>query len=316
MAKSDDEGEAICFSCSEPLPDDGTMMTCTDCRYSYHLGSCSGVLESTYKSKGAKRKNWKCPTCVTVKSRGNQASVKQKHDLDIGAELEAINRKLSELMSIKEKVDSLLSIKETVDKMEHSVEMLSEKYDDVLSQLKRQDRDITSLRKRVEELENSDSAKEIKNLKKEVNELEQYGRRQNLEVHGIPQSENENLLTKLNDVAVKLSLAQLTERDVEAIHRLPSKPDKIPVVLVRFSSRGTKETWLSKKREIREARHQVYFHENLTRQNKKLLWMAKTKAEEMHFRFVWTANGKLFARKRPGDRVIKIECEDDLAKMT
>lgn len=40
--------------------------------------------------------------------------------------------------------------------------------------------------------------------------------------------------------------------------------------------------------------------------------MAKTRAEEMHYRFVWFSNGKVLAKKQPG--VVRIKSEDDLSK--
>lgn len=74
----------------------------------------------------------------------------------------------------------------------------------------------------------------------------------NLEVHGLPQHTEENLLDKLNALATELDLPELSETDIEAVHRLSSKPKETGAVtaapvLVRFSSRVTKEAWLEKK---------------------------------------------------------------------
>lgn len=91
-------------------------------------------------------------------------------------------------------------------------------------QLSRQDKDRISLTKPVKDSENRDNWEEVKRLKKEVNKLEQYGRKQNPEVHGLLKSENKSLLSRPNDLAEKLSLSKLNDRDVEATHRLPSKP--------------------------------------------------------------------------------------------
>lgn len=37
--------------CSEPFPDDNLSLKCIECTFDYHLRTCSGVAETTYKSK-------------------------------------------------------------------------------------------------------------------------------------------------------------------------------------------------------------------------------------------------------------------------
>lgn len=55
--------------------------------------------------------------------------------------------------------------------------------------------------------------------------------------------------------------------------------------------------------------------DNLTPQNKKLLWMMRVKAEQKHYQFAWQKNGQMFVRKAPGERAISIQCEADLDKI-
>lgn len=52
--------------------------------------------------------------------------------------------------------------------------------------------------------------------------------------------------------------------------------------------------------------------ENLTAQTKRLLWLAKTKATEMHYQFTWQKGGKIFVRKKSGDRPMSIKNDSDL----
>ncbi|KAH9359759.1 hypothetical protein HPB48_017211 [Haemaphysalis longicornis] len=151
---------------------------------------------------------------------------------------------------------------------------MSNIYDEVIAKLKHQSDDISNLKKRVVKLEAEAREKEVGKLQFKVNELDQYSRRINLEVHGLPQHTNENLLEKLNKLACDLELPPLSERDIEAAHRMPSKNekkgDKHDVVFVRFSSRLTKERWLEKKSELRKANADIFFNENLTAYNKAL----------------------------------------------
>lgn len=146
--------------------------------------------------------------------------------------------------------------------------------------------------------------------------MDQYSRRQNLEIHGLEQAEDENLLNKINNIARKLNIPEVTTREVEAVHRLPSKPDKVPVVLVRFSSRVTKEKWMQQRALLRTKEPGLSFFDNLTARNKHLLWLAKVKAREHAYQFVWQRNGRVLVRKRQGGQVIQIKSEDDLSKIS
>lgn len=235
-------------------------------------------------------------------------------ELDLSKVLTEMNRKLGDLVTIRERVDSLMTIKETVINIETKVQELSDKYDHVLSEMKEQSKEILDLKKRLSDVEMQNNT-EVEELRQEVNKLEQYSRRTNLEIHGLPRSENEDLLCKVNDIARKLELVQLTATDLEDLHRLPPKPGKIPVVLARFVSRVTRDQWLAKRAHLRDTDLNVRFFDNLTAHNKKLLWMTKVKAQEKRYQFVWQKNGNIFVRKAEGNRAIKIGSEVDLGKI-
>ncbi|KAH8009599.1 hypothetical protein HPB51_018444 [Rhipicephalus microplus] len=108
--------------------------------------------------------------------------------------------------------------------MEQSVKHLSEQYDDVLIEMRKQSCEIATLKKRVEKAEAANDPLEIQKLRQHLNYLEQYSRRQNLEIHGIPHSQGEQLLGKLNNLAKQLNLAELTPANIDGLHRLPPKP--------------------------------------------------------------------------------------------
>ncbi|XP_077501509.1 uncharacterized protein LOC144112558 [Amblyomma americanum] len=308
-----------CFSCKVSLTDDKVFLTCAECKSCYHIGTCSGVAENAYKKMSqATKKAWKCPTCKATKARcSSLTSDNTEATVDLAQEIAEIRRMLAEVLTIKEKLETLETIKITVDDIEKSVELMSTKYDEVIARMEKQSADISDLGKRVEKLETKLKEGEIKQLKREVNNLEQYSRRQNLEIHGLQKHNNENLLEKLNLLANDLDLPPLSESDVEAIHRLPTRKDennvdKVAPVLVRFASRVVRDKWLAKKKELRDADSKIFLNENLTTHNKKLLWLMKTKATEKEYKFAWVKNGKLFVRRNARDKIINITTIEDL----
>ncbi|KAH9372210.1 hypothetical protein HPB48_001429 [Haemaphysalis longicornis] len=122
-------------------------------------------------------------------------------------------------------------------------------------------------------------------------------------------------MSKLNDLATEPKLAPLTAADIESLHRLASKPNKIPVVILRFSSRITRDEWMEKRSHLKATKSVVYFLDNLTALNKKQLWMMGERCAEKQYQYAWQVEGKLFSRKADGQCAIRIETEADLDKM-
>lgn len=314
---SGDESLDVCLVCQEIITSDAAAITCTECAFSYHAGNCSGVAEATVRSKPDIGTTWLCATCKGAKLRSSQksAKTKQEKEVDISDKLAVMNRRIAALLPLVSKMDELMTVKETVRNIEIAVENLSANYDTLLLTVDSQTKEIADLKARVEKVECSTPTQELKELKRELNDLDQYSRNRNLEIHGLELTEGENLLSKLNSIGRKLNIAEVTAREIEAIHRLPSKPDKVPVVLVRFESRYTKEKWAEQRPLLKIKEPGVRFFDNLTPYNKQLLWMAKTRALERSYQFTWQRNGKVLVKKKQGDRIIRIKSEDDLEQI-
>lgn len=56
----------------------------------------------------------------------------------------------------------------------------------------------------------------------------------------------------------------------------------------------------------------VYINDELTANNRRLLWMAKTKAKECGWKFVWTRNGHIYAKKSETSLAIIISNNADI----
>ncbi|KAG0416708.1 hypothetical protein HPB47_006198 [Ixodes persulcatus] len=156
---------------------------------------------------------------IATGSRASNSGEEQS-EIDVRALLASINQRLAGLPELKEKVDS----------MERSVQFLSKQFGDFEKTLKVHDTEIKELKRRVTDLEKKDELSRAANdqLQKEVNDLEFRSRRLNLEVHGIPEVQGENLIETLNKVAEKLEVPRLAESDVVALHRLPARQDHAP----------------------------------------------------------------------------------------
>lgn len=195
--------DKTCPKCMKTVSDSSLVMKCSVCDKSYHLGKCSGVTEAAAKNKTeAFFATWNCPQCYSSRLRG---SGNDRTDSDIFAVLIAIQAKLEKMESLPEKVDNI----------EKSISMMSDKYDEVLNVMSRHDAELKELRKRVEAVESRSDTEEVEVLKRTVNDLEYRSCRQNIVIHGITESQNEDLLCKVNEVAQSVGLPDLLPSDAK-----------------------------------------------------------------------------------------------------
>lgn len=323
-----------CAECSECLPPDGKFLTCSKCEVGYHLGkSCSAVTESTYsKMPAAKRSSWKCQTCRSDAGKQPETVSDQGGD-SFSPQLTVVNSKLDTLTTtidaLVKTVQDLVTFKTTVQEvaanvqeLKSSVGLLSSKYDSVFSTVTANQTELATLRSEVETLTSTviSQNEQIGKLTKEMNDLEQYNRRCNFEIHGLPVTVDENLPAFLDDLALKLKLENVREDDISVVHRLPAKIGTIPAILVQTQRVAVKQKWLGARKglgALAQNDHfpRLYFNENLTRANRELYRLARLKAKDVDYKFVWTRNGKILCKKSEGGSLIRIDSSTDLDKI-
>lgn len=296
----------VCASCESGFDSRDQSVQCAECSASYHFGTCSSLTEKQYRSKSvALRQKWACPTCKAAKNNdGVQSDTAVRNET---AEVRLL------LCTINQKLDGLMPLKETVLNIERAVQMMSEKYDELLNRLENQERQTKEIHKKVDaiEVQCKMNADEKKALQVELNDLEWRNRKLNLEFHGIQVTESENLLQKVNNLADVMNVPKLSEMEVAAIHRLPAKPGKIPGIIVRYVRQAVRDQWLEKRHKLKEEGCRVIVLENLTSCNRQLLKAAKEWAKENGFQYAWHRNGRVFVRKTNGERAIVVRNTND-----
>ena len=111
---------------------------------------------------------------------------------------------------------------------------LTKTYSSVLQTNKQQKQDLTNLRKQTDDVSKRCCDDELK-----IDELEQYDRRQNLKLQGIPLNNNEDI-TQITLELAKQRDVELEEEDISIVHRLPPK-QHIPSLVYEVSIRQNKD---------------------------------------------------------------------------
>lgn len=335
-----DANATDCIVCFKSVPTDGAFIKCFACNHVYHLDVCSGISDRTFKSMGsAKREKWICRTCRNRESRLGVSAVDEavspSDEGTVSVQLAEINQKLELLHTLKAnvdrlcdlpaKVDDLLLLKPSVDAMKVTIKNLQEsvtKCETMMKLVKENDQEVKLLRSEVGALQAtvSNQTTVIEQLQTNLNSTEQYSRRCNMEIHGIPTTNEEDLKATINNLAERLNIASHHPTEVVACHRLRSRREGAAPILVQFSSTSVKETWMKAKKKLStlprsERQQKIYFNDNLTRTNKDLFWQARTKGREKAYKFVWVKNATIFAKKDESSSPVRIASTRDLERI-
>ena len=161
----------------------------------------------------------------------------------------------------------------------------------------------SDLKRQVEQLKNTsaktkqelhENAKLVRDAVISSNYNEQYSRKNNIKVMNFPRKEKQNLRADFIATVKKDLNVELEDRDVVAIHRIPSeKPGHKPVIVRLFNS----DIKRSVMRERKNLTNNVRFVDDVTRKNLELI---KKLDETEQFESVWYYNCGIYGRTEDG----------------
>lgn len=163
---------------------------------------------------------------------------------------------------------------------------------------------------------NSKLLEENAQLRTRMNEIEQYSRLNCVEIHGVPEVRDENVVSTVCAIGRALQFP-IDETMIDACHRLrknPQQPDRPRLIIVKFVSRLQKDNLLRAKKVKRilttkdlnstiTTSSPIYINESLTSENRKLYQICRDYKKDKNIKFLWVNNGKIKMRKEEGSRV-------------
>ena len=247
------------------------------------------------------------------KSKGNseqQGAEEKKETPEINRQLADINKKLSNVITrddgflrglireiFHEMKDELLnSVSHRIELLEGTIFDNNEENDKLKTEIKHLNEELENQKaeneKLVEQIKTVNDAAEDR-----INDLEQYGRRNNLRINGIPEDTDveetaerttRKVAETLNRVIVDLNLAKC---DFDIAHRLGQRgPGSCRPVIVKFQSRMKRDIVLRNRKLFKGSN--IYMNEDLTRLNQLVLSCVRKKMPDEVDK-VWVRNGRI-----------------------
>lgn len=175
-------------------------------------------------------------------------------------------------------------------------------------QLQRLEAKIESLEKEVKsEKEKNHSLCE--NNMYLVDCLEQYGRRSNLRLYGVPETRQEDTENKVLQIFNEEMGLQITSDHIERCHRVGKLNKKKPrSIIVKFLSYKQRKQVFQNKKKLKGQK--ITIKEDLTASRQALLHKVY---EFINFKSVWSVDGTIFIKLN--DKILSVQNEQDLQKL-
>ena len=265
-----------------------------------------------------------CQKCVarfvgmdTEKSDSEQIELiskknkKGEPEVDIGGALTLIFKKLGRLTEIK-----------------NAVEFIALHNDDLLAQSVKNTTTIENLNNTVGALKSQITAKDklIDDLVNRVNSLEQDQLSNNIEILGVDMNDGEDLRKAVTQLGEKLGMQQCADTIDIVRRRYKHSPGHPPTISLTTKTPGQKAVWMDLRKKLREERttsgsifgtastEKIFINESLTYYTRTLLKKVKDHGRDKGYKYIWTRNGQIFARKGDTFGSIKICCESEMLK--
>ncbi|XP_045485926.1 uncharacterized protein LOC123689655 [Pieris rapae] len=312
-----------CGECNEGLLDGAV---CSLCKQTFHY-NCIGITEGGYRKLGDRKSTWRCPKC---KSGGlclqvNTPTLSPTHEPSSKI-LEEIRTLSSRMTAFEELVGQIKLMRDEFSELKSSVVEASTIIKDFGLRLQNMEDRLLEVEKTKELINGLQSRVDV--LECERDAAEQWNRMNNVELKGIPQTANENLLDLIVSIGSKVNFA-VTKQQLNFIARTPSRDYNHPKPIVAcFNSRYVKENFVTAVRSFnRESAlsanllglrgsAKIFANDHLTTRNKVLLNKTKQLAKEMGWRYVWVKHCKIQARRSDSSPVCVIKSDKDLQKIT
>ena len=238
-----------------------------------------------------------------------------------------------QLESILEKKleQKLAPIKKSFEELHKLVVFTSGQYDALLSNVTSCEKENSTLKDENKILKSALGSLEtsLKSLLKANNEQEQYSRRECVEIRGVPERAGESTNHLVKEVGRALGV-EVTDNDISVSHRLPpskahktKKPVGPPPIIAKFVRRDMKEAFYRARMKLKgkttndlglSEANNIYISESLTASNRQLFNEALKVKKDLHYKFIWSSNGRVFMRATEDSPPILISCSDDLVK--
>lgn len=333
---------AKCAKCSKNVTKKSPGIQCNKCNKWLH-GTCAAITNEQLSALSTTESvDWKCKVC-TGNLRPKRLSCivpDAEEDENTDADTETITTN-----TIVENIsrDLRREVREIIrQELQTTLQFYSDKIDDYEKKKKSFETTTKLLENSCMEIKHKYINFELKYqaMEQKINAMEQNQLANSLEICGVEETENEDILQIASDFATKI---KCNPEDIIEAHRKPTHPRRTqdqaaasycPIIRIQLRS-GRRALWFEAAKsttkrtqdleknttedsgELAMARKpKIYLREPLTPYNSYLLWRSKTELKNTNLcKYVWPKDGQILAKKMEKGKTFNIRTVADLEKL-
>ncbi|XP_049692143.2 uncharacterized protein LOC126053624 [Helicoverpa armigera] len=318
------------FKCKRCELESRDGVTCTVCEAKFDF-PCAGITEGGWRRLGDRKLTWKCQSCKStpaaspltgsIKATSAESETILSELKRLSTQMEALPMLIESMKAIQNELVELKTIKEEFSVVKSSLETFSQDIkaltckmsdlEDEIETLKRTREEIISLQERIVKLENQHS------------ESEQRSRMNNIEIKGVPVSNDEDLFAIMAKIGDTIDF-HIPKEQINYVARVPTRNDKLNKnIICSVHNSYLKNDFVAAAKKYKklnagnlglQGTNRIYINDHLTLENKILLNKTKAQAKERGFEHVWVRGCKILVRKNMTSPKYHIKTQQDLKK--
>lgn len=309
---------ADCVKCLKPVTRSGknsTKIDCSGCELPFH-GKCVNLTLDDIKYYQENDLIWRCESCSVERRKSMAIESHPGSTITFDDVFKLVSEVRTDLKGIEANLGK--SINSAFEELKETKTLVSKQRDDIAA--------LLELVNKLTE-ENAVLKNKVGLLENQMDDIEQYSRRDTIEIHGIPVEKGEQVLEVVKSVGRALDLT-INDTMVSACHRLRGRDGtgKPPGIIVKMARRMDAEAVLQRRRVKRNlSTHHlgrtsspaevIYVNESLCPGRRRLLNAARERKREKQYTYLWIRGGKILMRKADGEPVKVIATLADLDKL-
>lgn len=222
----------------------------------------------------------------------------------------------------------LAPVREEIREINKSMKFINDTFEEI-----KMEQNLAKEKMKEIELENKQLRSTLGDLQAKTNILEQQSRKCNLEIQCVPENKKENVCTIITQLG-RVVKCDIKEQDIMHCTRIaksntssarprsiivqlatPRLRDQLLASITKFNQENPQEKLNCSHLGFAGEKFPVYVAEHLSPANRALHAAARIKAKEMHYKYVWVRDGKIFVRKIEGAEYILIKNMSSLSKI-
>ncbi|XP_056021932.1 uncharacterized protein LOC130054887 [Ostrea edulis] len=137
---------------------------------------------------------------------------------------------------------------------------------------------------------------------------EQYSRKNNIKIYGIPETKRDNIVEIVKSTLKKKGCVEVDHRDIEAVHRIPgSRPNAPRPILMKMRNNDKKANIMRYRSAVKDSPVNVRLGDDVTKENRELIVRL---LDHESITSAWYFNGSVYGNIK-GKRV-KFDILDDI----